>query len=152
MLRDHEVQYTITVIHGPLLDQLGTREPEIYGRESLADINARITACAARVGADAQCHYAPTEAACVELLLSARGNTDVVILNPAALTHTSVLLRDTVATLQVPVLEVHLSNVAAREPFRSHSLLAPLTAGTIMGLGAVGYEVAVEAAARIWQK
>lgn len=143
--------HTIAVLHGPLLDYLGTREPAIYGTQTLTQLNAQLAAWGAAHHMLVDPHHGADEAALVAHLRAIRDNPACValVINPGGLGHTSVVLRDAVALLTIPVIEVHLSNIAAREPFRRHSLLAPVVDGVIMGLGAVGYLAGLFAAEQL---
>jgi len=136
----------ILVLHGPNLNMLGTREPQHYGATSLDDINAALQASAAEQGADIEVRQSNAEHELVEAIQQSRGQVDVIIINPAAFTHTSVAIRDALAAVGIPFIEVHLSNVHAREPFRQHSYLSELAAGVISGLGPIGYRLALTAA------
>lgn len=136
----------VLVLHGPLLDALGTREPHLYGTTTLDALNAQLVAWGAARGVTVTPKQSADEGALVQCVQSARSHYDAVVLNPGGYTHTSVALRDAVAASAVPVIEVHISNLAAREPFRTVSLIAPVARGTIMGLGVAGYTVALEAA------
>ena len=137
----------ILVMHGPNLNLLGRREPEIYGRTTLADINAGLQARAEAAG------FAFTEAVLVERAQAAMADhTAFIIINPAAYTHTSVALRDALAAAGKPFIEVHLSNVHAREPFRRHSYFSDLAQGVICGLGAHGYTAALDFAIEYLQQ
>lgn len=136
----------ILVLHGPNLNMLGTREPQHYGATSLDDINAALQASAAEQGADIEVRQSNAEHELVEAIQQARGQVDVIIINPAAFTHTSVAIRDALAAVGIPFIEVHLSNVHAREPFRQHSYLSEIAAGVISGLGPIGYRLALAAA------
>jgi len=139
----------ILVIHGPNLNLLGQREPEHYGNVTLAALDRRLQALAAELGHEAACFQSNGEQALVECIqASAREGVGCIVINPAAFTHTSVALRDALLAAGVPFIEVHLSNVHAREPFRRHSYLSDVAAGVITGLGPLGYELAVRAAAR----
>ncbi|MBI4238236.1 MAG: 3-dehydroquinate dehydratase [Deltaproteobacteria bacterium] len=146
---DRSLTTRLLVLHGPLLDHLGTREPALYGHLTLAVLNARIAAQADALGVGVDCVHCPTEDALVAGIVAAPTHADALILNPGPLTHTSVAVRDAVALLLMPVIEVHLTNIAAREPFRHYSVVAPIVAGTIAGLGPAGYEAAVVAAVRL---
>lgn len=137
---------TILVIHGPNLNLLGSREPEYYGDNSLEDINHRLEQIADASGHRVVCVQSNAEHELVDRIQAAAGNEDFIIINPAAYTHTSVALRDALAAVGIPFIEVHLSNVHAREPFRRHSYLSDLAAGVVTGLGAKGYELALQAA------
>jgi 3-dehydroquinate dehydratase-2 len=136
----------ILVLHGPNLNMLGTREPQHYGATSLDEINAALQASAAEQGADIEVRQSNAEHELVEAIQQSRGQVDVIIINPAAFTHTSVAIRDALAAVGIPFIEVHLSNVHAREPFRQHSYLSELAAGVISGLGPIGYRLALAAA------
>lgn len=128
---------------------LGTREPEIYGRETLADINRRLLALGKAAGAAVTCFQSNHEGALIDRVqLARKQNVASIIINPAGLTHTSVALRDALAGVAIPFIEVHLSNIHAREPFRSHSCFSDLAAGTICGLGGHGYDLALQSVLR----
>ena len=133
----------ILVLHGPNLDALGTREPEIYGRDSLDDINLRLARLGHELGCEVECLQSQHEGVLIEALHRARGTCQGVLLNPAGLTHTSVALGDAMRAAGVPVVEVHLSNPSAREPFRQRSLTAGAALGVVQGFGAVSYELAL---------
>jgi len=135
----------ILVIHGPNLNLLGTREPEHYGQVTLADINLALARMADGVGVDLESFQSNHEGALVERIHATREQgVRAIIINPAAYTHTSVALRDALAAVSVPFVEVHLSNVHAREPFRHHSYFSDLAVGVISGLGHQGYLLALE--------
>jgi 3-dehydroquinate dehydratase-2 len=135
----------ILVLHGPNLNLLGSREPEMYGRVTLDEINADLIALAEKNGAIVRCFQSNAEAALLERVHQARGDgTQFIVINPAAFTHTSVALRDALAAVALPYIEVHLSNVYAREAFRKESFFSDLAVGVISGLGASGYEFAVQ--------
>ena len=134
----------ILVLNGPNLNLLGTREPERYGKETLAAIEERLTRQAAAAGVQLQFFQSNSEAELVERIQQAgQQGVDFILINPAAYTHTSVALRDAVAAVRIPFVEVHLSNVHAREAFRRQSYLSDLAVGVISGLGAKGYELAL---------
>lgn len=134
----------ILVLNGPNLNLLGEREPGVYGRSTLADVERLCAAAAEAAGTRAVCRQSNHEGQLIDWLHGApREGARGVVFNPGAYTHTSVALRDAVAAISLPVVEVHLSNTAAREEFRHRSLLAPVCVGTIVGLGAAGYEYAV---------
>lgn len=137
---------TILVLHGPNLNLLGTREPEIYGHSSLEEINRGLESAAASRGHRVVCAQSNAEHELVDWIQAAPGRQDFIIINPAAFTHTSIVLRDALAAVSIPFIEVHLSNVHAREPFRRHSYLSELALGVVSGLGAKGYELALLAA------
>jgi 3-dehydroquinate dehydratase-2 len=135
----------ILVLHGPNLNLLGVREPDVYGTTTLSEINDRLVALGKRKGVLVQAYQSNHEGFLIDHLHSARGRCLGVILNAGGLTHTSVALRDAIASIEIPVVEVHLSNTSAREPFRRRSLIAPVCAGRIEGLGPRGYELALRA-------
>jgi 3-dehydroquinate dehydratase II len=138
----------ILVIHGPNLNLLGDRETQHYGRDTLAAIDARLVEQGKRLGLEVAAFQSNAEAPLIERIHAAKSDaTDYIIINPAAFTHTSVALRDALAAVRIPFIEVHLSNVHAREPFRKHSYFSDLAAGVIAGLGPMVYELALEAAA-----
>ena len=135
----------ILVLHGPNLNLLGTREPDIYGRETLADINRRLIAQGKLAGVAVSCFQSNHEGALIDRAhLGKKQQVAWIIINPAGFTHTSVALRDALAGVAIPFVEVHLSNIHAREPFRRHSYFSDLAAGTICGLGSQGYELALQ--------
>ena len=134
----------ILVLHGPNLNLLGTREPEIYGRQTLEDINQHLAQLAKENGATLTAFQSNHEGELVDRVQAARqDHTDFIIINAAAYTHTSIALRDALAAVDVPFVEVHLSNVHKREPFRHHSFLADKAVGVVAGLGSFGYEAAL---------
>ncbi|MCC2597055.1 type II 3-dehydroquinate dehydratase [Pusillimonas sp. MFBS29] len=134
----------ILVLHGPNLNLLGTREPDIYGRQTLADINQHLSQLATEKGAVLTAFQSNHEGELVDRVQAARNDqTDFIIINAAAYTHTSVALRDALAAVAVPFVEIHLSNVHKRESFRHHSYLADTAQGVIAGLGSFGYEAAL---------
>jgi 3-dehydroquinate dehydratase II len=139
----------ILVMHGPNLALLGEREPEIYGRETLAQLNARLAEEATGLGVALATFQSNHEGELIDRLHQARGDADGIILNPGGLTHTSVSLRDAVAAVSLPIIEVHLSNTFAREPFRQVDLVAPVCRGVILGLGPLGYLAALRTLATI---
>jgi 3-dehydroquinate dehydratase II len=147
--RHHDGPATVLVINGPNLNLLGTREPEIYGRTTLDDINRSLFALAAELGIRLEVFQSNSEGALVDRIQQARSNADVIIINPAAYTHTSIAIRDALIAIEAPVIEVHLSNVYKREPFRHHSTIADVAEGRLMGFGAEGYLLALRAAARM---
>ncbi len=134
----------IWVLNGPNLNLLGTREPQVYGKETLASINARLAAHAAGAGFGFDSFQSNSEAELIERIHDAhRSGVVFIIINPAAFTHTSVALRDALAAVRIPFIEVHLSNVHSREAFRHHSYFSDLAVGTICGLGSRGYDFAL---------
>ena len=135
---------SILVLHGANLNLLGTREPAVYGHETLADINARLTRQAAAEGVALATFQSNHEGALVDRIQAARHEgVAFVVINPAAFTHTSVAIRDALAGVAIPFIEVHLSNVHTREPFRHHSYFSDKAVGTVVGLGSRGYEFAL---------
>lgn len=137
------------VLHGPNLNLLGRREPEHYGSQTLEDINRNLVKLATAHGHQLDTLQSNAEHVLVERVHAALGDgTDFIIINPAAFTHTSVALRDALSAVRVPFVEVHLSNVHAREAFRHHSYFSDIAVGVIAGLGAHGYELALEFALR----
>jgi 3-dehydroquinate dehydratase-2 len=135
----------ILVVHGPNLNLLGTREPEHYGRVTLIDINRELARLAEVAGVDLDAFQSNHEGALIERIHAAREQgVRAIIINPAAYTHTSVALRDALGAVAIPFVEVHLSNVHAREPFRQHSYFSDLAVGVICGLGHQGYVLALE--------
>ena len=137
----------ILVLHGPNLNLLGTREPEIYGKDTLADIDFRLKMRAGEVDVSLASLQSNAESALIDRIHEARGDgTDFILINPGAFTHSSVALRDALTGVGIPFIEVHISNIHAREPFRRHSYLSDVAVGVICGLGAQGYELALEAA------
>lgn len=145
---------TILVLHGPNLNMLGTREPEVYGHETLADINDRLHAKATESGHHLLHLQSNAEYELIERIHEARAEgVNFIIINPAAFTHTSVALRDAMLASDIPFIEIHLSNVHAREAFRHHSYFSDIAEGVICGLGSQGYDLALQAAInRIHQK
>jgi 3-dehydroquinate dehydratase-2 len=138
---------SILVLHGPNLNLLGTREPDVYGHDTLEAINTRLSLRAGAAGHELVAFQSNAEHALVERVQATRADgTDVVLINPAAFTHTSVALRDAFAAVRTPFIEVHLSNPHAREPFRHHSYLSDLAVGVVCGFGAQSYLLALEAA------
>jgi len=138
----------ILVVHGPNLNLLGTREPHIYGGQTLEELDQSLAALAAQLGVRVQSYQSNHEGELVARIQAARGDgTDFIIINAAAYTHTSVAIRDALAAVNIAFVEVHLSNIYNREPFRHHSYLSDLAVGVICGLGAGGYEAALRYAA-----
>lgn len=142
----------VLVIDGPNLNMLGLREPHIYGSRTLADIHAELEEQGSEFGVQVECHQSNHEGALIDLIQEARGKVSAIILNAGALTHTSIALRDAVAASEVPTIEVHISNVAAREEFRHRSYLTAVCAGQICGFGPLGYRLALTAAIEISKK
>jgi 3-dehydroquinate dehydratase-2 len=139
----------ILVLHGPNLNLLGSREPGIYGTQTLEQINADLVQIATAAGAGLNTFQSNHEGALIDRVQAARTDgSDFIIINPAALTHTSVGLRDALAAVNLPFIEVHLSNIHQREAFRHHSYFSELAVGVICGLGADGYRLALDHALR----
>lgn len=136
----------ILFLNGPNLNLLGQREPEVYGRTTLADIEKKVRERANQFKADIDFRQSNLEGELVNWIQEAKGKFDVIVLNAAAYTHTSIALRDAIAAVGVPTIEIHLSNVHAREEFRHKSLIAPVCSGQILGFGEKSYVLAVEAA------
>lgn len=137
----------ILILHGPNLNLLGTREPHHYGKDRLHDIDQRLQAMAKDKGFSVHCYQSNAEHELIDSIHQARtSNTAFIIINPAGFTHTSVAMRDALAAVQIPFIEVHLSNVHSREAFRHHSYFSDIAVGVISGLGALGYELALQAA------
>lgn len=138
----------LLLLNGPNLGELGKREPEIYGSTTLPDIEALLTHQAKALGHTLVAFQSDAEHALIERIHAARDDVDFILLNPAALTHTSIALRDALLGVGIPFIEIHLSNVAAREPFRRRSYFADVAVGTIAGFGVTSYELALTAAIR----
>ena len=134
----------VLIINGPNLNLLGTREPEIYGKTTLKDIEAELKNKAEKLNVEIECFQSNHEGEIVDKICGAKGNFDAIIINPAAYTHTSVAIRDAFAAVDIPAIEVHISNVYSREVFRHNSLIAPVVVGQIAGLGIQGYLLALE--------
>lgn len=135
----------ILVLHGPNLNLLGTREPEIYGTETLEDIDQRLARLARAYGVALECFHSNHEGALIERVHDAKvQGVAFIVINPAGYTHSSVALRDALAAVAIPFIEVHLSNIHAREPFRRHSYFSDIATGTICGLGSRGYDLALQ--------
>ena len=139
----------ILVLHGPNLNLLGRREPDVYGKLTLPDVNAMLTAKAAELDLEIEFVQTNHEGVLVDAIQSAEGCYGCIIINPAAFTHYSVAVRDALAGVSVPAIEVHLSNIYSREEFRHHSVTAPVTVGQIAGFGAQSYVLALQAARTI---
>lgn len=137
----------LLLLNGPNLNLLGTREPEVYGRQTLADIEQELQAEALKLGHRLSCFQSNHEGALVDRVQQARAEPiDFILLNPGAYTHTSVALRDALLGVAIPFIEIHLSNVHAREAFRQHSYFSDIATGVIVGCGALGYRLALTAA------
>jgi 3-dehydroquinate dehydratase-2 len=139
----------ILVLHGPNLNLLGKREPEIYGHQTLADIDASLRVCAARLGVEIDCFQSNHEGELIDRIQAVRNRVGAIVVNAAGYTHTSVALRDALAASGVPVVEVHLSNVHRRERFRHRSLIAGVATGQILGFGIDSYLLGLRAAAAL---
>ncbi|HYA34805.1 MAG TPA: type II 3-dehydroquinate dehydratase [Candidatus Binataceae bacterium] len=135
----------VLVIHGPNLNLLGEREPEIYGRTRLSDIDAELARLGEEIGISVECFQSNSEGDIVTRLQGARGKFDALLINPAAYTHTSVAIRDAVLALNIPSIEVHLSNVYRREPLRHRSMIADIVEARLMGFGAESYYLGLRA-------
>lgn len=138
------LRHRVLVLHGPNLDLLGERETGIYGKDTIENINAGIQKCAQELSLDCEIHQSNSEGELVDLLHSARGSFDGVVINAAAYTHYSIAIRDAIAAIRIPCIEVHMSNVYAREEFRHHSVIAPVCAGSIVGFGKNSYLLALQ--------
>ena len=137
------------MIHGPNLNLLGTREPKVYGRETLAEINRRLTAAGRGRGVEVLTYQSNLEGELIGRIHQARDEkVAFILINPAGYTHTSVALRDALAGVAIPFVEVHLSNVHAREPWRAHTHFTAVAVGSILGLGSQGYDLALDYAVR----
>ena len=132
------------LVNGPNLNTLGTREPQIYGHDTLADVVARVTLRAGELGVDVEAFQSNHEGAIIDYLQANTGKADGLIINPGGLAHTSIVLRDAITACQIPTVEVHISNVHSREPFRHESILTAVCRGMITGLGWRGYIYALE--------
>jgi 3-dehydroquinate dehydratase II len=138
--------FKLLVLHGPNLNLLGEREPGHYGNSSLADINTQLIQLAQQQGHELETFQTNTEGVLIDKIHAARHQTDFIIINPAAFTHTSVAVRDALLAVKIPFIEVHLSNVYARETFRHHSYFSDIALGVISGFGSQGYVLALQAA------
>ncbi len=138
---------SLLLINGPNLNLLGSREPGLYGETNLAEVESRLTSLAREQGDELQCFQSNAEHEIVDRIQQAAGDkTDFILLNPGAFTHTSISIRDALLAVSIPFIEIHLSNVFAREDFRHNSYFSDIAAGCLFGLGAYGYELALKAA------
>jgi 3-dehydroquinate dehydratase-2 len=140
---------SVLVIHGPNLNLLGEREPAVYGTTSLAQIDAALQELGAALGVAVECFQSNHEGAIIDAIHAARGRHGAILINPGAYTHYSIAIRDAIAAVGIPTVEVHLSNVHRREPFRHRSVIAPVAVGTIAGFGVDSYLLGLRAAARL---
>ena len=138
----------IAVLNGPNLNLLGTRDPTLYGHESLADVERTLRAVGSEVGTELEFAQHNGEGEMIDTIHKLRGRVDGVVINAGAYTHTSIAIRDALAAIAVPFIEVHVTNVYAREPERRHSMLAPAAVGVVAGLGTYGYELALRGLTR----
>jgi 3-dehydroquinate dehydratase II len=149
LLREASMRPKVLILNGPNLNLLGTREPEIYGRTTLAEIEAACRSRAAHLGMDVDFRQSNHEGELVDWIQQASAECSSIIINAAAYTHTSVAILDALSAFPRPVIEVHLSNIFRREAFRHHSYVSPVAHGVVCGFGGFGYELALEAAAQL---
>ncbi len=135
----------LLLIHGPNLNLLGTREPEKYGLEKFEEINKNLYAYCFKINVELEIFQSNTEGEIVTKIQQALGNFDGIVINPAAYTHTSIAIRDAISAVNIPTIEVHLSNIYSREDFRHHSFIAPVCIGQISGFKSNGYKLAIDA-------
>jgi 3-dehydroquinate dehydratase II len=148
-MANNTFQKKILVIHGPNLNMLGKREPGIYGHKSLEEIDTELKALGEELGLKVETFQSNHEGAIVDEIQQSMGNYHGIIINPAAYTHSSIAIRDALAMLDVPVVEIHLSNINKREPFRHHSTIADIVSARIAGFGSHGYLLALEGLSRL---
>lgn len=139
----------IRVIHGPNLNLLGLREPDLYGTDTLAELNRKIEDLARALGVEIEIFQANSEGEIIDRIHECVGHADALVINPAAYTHYSIAIRDAVSTIRLPVVEVHLSNIHAREEFRHRSVIAPVACGQIAGFGSNSYLLGLQAAKQL---
>lgn len=144
--------FKVLVLHGPNLNLTGFREPDIYGQKPLEDIDAEINEAAKTIGCEVRILQSNHEGVLIDTLQEHRRWADAIVINPGGLTHYSIALRDALVSVRLPVVEVHLSNVQAREEFRKHSVIAPIALGTIAGFGGHGYVLALQAIKNLRQE
>ena len=143
-MSDNSTRKRVLVIHGPNLNMLGQREPEIYGDQSLEDINAQLNELSDELDLELETFQSNHEGEIVSKIQQTIGSCNGILINPAAYTHTSIAIRDALSLLNIPVVEIHLSNIYKREPFRHNSLIADIAAARISGFGAQGYLLGLE--------
>jgi len=148
-MKQQKRRHKIMVIHGPNLNMLGKREPEIYGKETLDEINAKIEDLAEKLGIDVETFQSNHEGKIIEKIQKTSGICKGLIINPAAFTHTSIAIRDALLLLNIPIIEIHLSNIYKREPFRRKSMISDVVTAQITGFGVQGYIMALKAIAKI---
>jgi 3-dehydroquinate dehydratase-2 len=148
-MNQNKTKPKVLVIHGPNLNMLGKREPEIYGKSTLADINSDLENLGTTLGIFVETFQSNHEGAIVEKIQEAAATQKGIILNPAAYTHTSIAIRDALLALDIPIIEIHISNIYKREPFRHKSLISDVVTAQISGLGIKGYTVALKALAEM---
>ena len=148
-MQEKPPQKKILVIHGPNLNMLGKREPEIYGHKGLEEIDAELKALGEDLGLEIESFQSNHEGEIVDKIQLAMGNCQGIIINPAAFTHTSIAIRDALAMLDVPIVEIHLSNINKREPFRHQSMIADIVTARVAGFGSHGYLLALDGLSRL---
>jgi 3-dehydroquinate dehydratase-2 len=148
-MSEHESLKKIIIIHGPNLNMLGKREPHLYGHQTLDEINAQLLKLGAKLGMEIETFQSNHEGEIVDRIQQSVGTCEGILINPAAYTHTSIAIRDALSLLDIPVIEIHLSNIYKREPFRHKSLIADIAVARISGFGAQGYRLALEGLATL---
>ena len=151
-MAQHKKNSNVLIIHGPNLNMLGKREPEIYGKTTLEEINTSLETLGKKLGLVVETFQSNHEGAIVDRVQEAAGTQKGLIINPAAYTHTSIAIRDALILLDIPVIEIHISNIYKREPFRHKSVISDVVTAQIAGFGVRGYTMALEALAKIIQK